>query len=344
MKTYPSLLSLSESTAIKGLLIALVVLGHNPLLMDATGAFPYIYSFHIYCFYMLPFLYGMSPMPTMEKTAFFLNRQKKNLFRFYPLYFFWALVSIACRCFIGNFTVDVAGIIRALLTGSENLLAQYCGGAFLWFLPTLVAVMFFRDLYFLFPRTGKAILFVLSLLLWILPVCGVLDYWLPYDMIPFALLGGLRFCTAGIAARFILEKIPLPKKKVYWAIPVFLLAPGFVALRRYLPWNFHYLTWLWSPIAAFCGIYLGKEKLVRLSAFCLLGEKSLAIYWLHPFFYNLLRRGFPRQSFESGLVIFGISLMLCLLCAITAKRLHADFVFNGWKHSSNAKDQGKKNG
>ncbi|MCQ2385643.1 MAG: hypothetical protein MJ078_03090, partial [Clostridia bacterium] len=135
--------------------------------------------FHVYCFYMLPFLYGVSMLPDTAKTAFFLDRQKKNLFRFYPLYFFWASVSIACRCFTGNFTVDIEGIIRALLTGSENLLAQYCGGAFLWFLPTIAAVMFFRDLYFLLPRAGKIALFAASLLLWILPVCGILDYWSP---------------------------------------------------------------------------------------------------------------------------------------------------------------------
>ena len=62
-----SLLTRDESTGTKGLLIFLVVLGHNSLAMEYTGLYSLLYSFHVYCFYILPFLYGATAVESCQE-------------------------------------------------------------------------------------------------------------------------------------------------------------------------------------------------------------------------------------------------------------------------------------
>lgn len=67
--TSPSLLTRDESVGVKGLLIFLVVLGHNSLAMEYTGLYSLLYSFHVYCFYILPFLYGATAVESWKPTT-----------------------------------------------------------------------------------------------------------------------------------------------------------------------------------------------------------------------------------------------------------------------------------
>lgn len=63
-KDSPSLISRDASTAIKGLLMLLIVFGHTAMLTTnfATGErtffWYWLYSFHVYIFLILPFVYG----------------------------------------------------------------------------------------------------------------------------------------------------------------------------------------------------------------------------------------------------------------------------------------------
>ena len=60
----PSLISRDASTAIKGLLMLLIVFGHTGMITTdfATGErtffWHWLYSFHVYIFLILPFIYG----------------------------------------------------------------------------------------------------------------------------------------------------------------------------------------------------------------------------------------------------------------------------------------------
>ena len=60
----PSLISRNESSAIKGLLMLLIVFGHTGMITTnlATGEktffWQWLYSFHVYVFLILPFIYG----------------------------------------------------------------------------------------------------------------------------------------------------------------------------------------------------------------------------------------------------------------------------------------------
>ena len=63
-KDIPSLISRDDSTAIKGLLLLLVAFGHTSMLTtnysvgDKIFLWYWLYSFHVYLFFILPFVYG----------------------------------------------------------------------------------------------------------------------------------------------------------------------------------------------------------------------------------------------------------------------------------------------
>lgn len=48
-----------ESASIKGLLIFLIVLGHNFVFLDCfPSTYPYWYTFHVACFFILSYTYS----------------------------------------------------------------------------------------------------------------------------------------------------------------------------------------------------------------------------------------------------------------------------------------------
>lgn len=74
VKKYPSLISRDESTAIKGLLMLLIVFGRTGMLTTdfATGSrtffWNWLYSFHVYVFLILPFIYGYKRNKSVANT------------------------------------------------------------------------------------------------------------------------------------------------------------------------------------------------------------------------------------------------------------------------------------
>lgn len=114
-----SLLSKNESAIIKGILILLIVLGHNGILMGkAPGLTPtiwndYLYSFHVYCFLFLPFLYNI---PNFTK-----DRIKRNFIHLYKPYTTVFILLLIMR-FLDSADVNIGGVLYAYLSGSEPII------------------------------------------------------------------------------------------------------------------------------------------------------------------------------------------------------------------------------
>lgn len=320
-RDYPSLLTREESGAIKGLLILLIVLGHNSLLMEPTGLFPYLYAFHVYCFYILPFIYGFrAAEPETPAFRVILRRSLHNFLRLYPLYFIWCMVGVLFSCFVKHQSPDALPIIYAVISGNQTLLARHCGFAFLWFLPTIVAVMFWRDLYFCLPRRGKCILLVISLSLWLLAVMGITNFHHSGLFTPFALAQGLYFSASGIIARWILEHCRVSVKSRIRAVPLFLLVPAFIRFRGYLPFNYTWLSWLIPPTIAFVCIFQYKGVLEKSRFLKLAGQYSLQIYLLHVLIFNLFLKIDPWKNWITGAAIYVLTVALCFGTAMLMKR------------------------
>ena len=61
-------LSRDESYTIKGILITLIVLGHmKPLIPWPSPVFTWLYSFHVACFFVLPFFYKKGSVDNLKK-------------------------------------------------------------------------------------------------------------------------------------------------------------------------------------------------------------------------------------------------------------------------------------
>ena len=306
---YLSLLSREESTALKGLLIFLVVLGHNSLVMAKTGWFPYLYSFHVYCFYIFPFVYG-ADVVALKGTGLW-QRVWDNVKKFYPLYFFWCLISCGVAVATHRLSFDVRGFVYAVLWGNQNLLLRYCGFGFLWFLPTIVAVMFWRDVYFVAPKIGKWCMFLLSAILWILSAVGWTNFHAAGIYCPLAVMQGLFFCTSGILVRTVLSSLPVSKGTKIAAIPFFILGVSFVYFRRYLPASCVWLTWIIVPTITFLVFYQWKDVWMKSRLLKFFGKYSLQIYLLHIFIFYGISRAIPQTGMFGAVLSFPLTLALC---------------------------------
>ena len=311
-RTYPSLLSRDESSAFKGILILLVVLGHNSILMKETNLFPYLYSFHVYCFYILPFLYGITFHDEKKGNCFYLLKRQINHYRKLGLiYLFWCLMGVLLAIFVKQIPFQPWKCIQAILWGHQTLLKDYCGFSFLWFIPTFLAVMLWRDVYFLSTKLGKKVLFYLGVFLWCGAVAGMggshsLGMWCP-----FALIQGLFFSMAGIAVRFILEQTRIEDgtiSKCYCLL--FPIIPLYVYFRRFLPYGFNYLTWSCCPILAFLCLYSIKNYLTKCRLFLLAGKYSLQVYLLHTIVFNILLLIVKQQNIITGIISYFATLVI----------------------------------
>ncbi len=315
---YPSLLSREESIAMKGLLIFLVVLGHNSLVMAKTGWFPYLYSFHVYCFYIFPFVYG-ADVVALKKMGLW-QRVWNNVKKFYPLYFFWCLISCGVAVATHRIVWNGLGFSYAVLWGNQPLLLQYCGFGFLWFLPTIVAVMFWRDVYFFAPKIGKWCMFFLSAVLWIFSAVGWTNFHAAGIYCPLALMQGLFFCTSGILVRTVLSSLPVSKGTKIAASPFFILGFSFVYFRRYLPASCVWLTWIIVPMIAFFAFYQWKEVWIKSRLLKFLGKYSLQIYLLHIFIFYGILQAIPQRGILVAILSLLLTLMLCVAAIVVINK------------------------
>ncbi len=331
-REYSTLLSREESGAVKGLLILLIVLGHNSLIMQPTGLFPYLYSFHVYCFYIFPFIYGFrAESDDIPLIRVIWEKTLHNFRRLYPLYIIWCGIGIFASHFIKHQEFEIFRTIYSVISGNQVTLSQYCGFAFLWFLPTIVAVMFWRDVFFCLPRWGKCVQLCISLALWTLAVMGFTNFHHSGNYIPFALAQGLYFCASGILARWILEHTTVSVLTRTAAIPLFMLIPVFIRFRGYLPPDFTWLSWLIPPTVAFICIYQFKKYLSRSRMLRFIGEYSLQIYILHIIVFNAFLKTGKFSGLAAGVVIYILTIVCCIAAAYCMKLTPVKWMIFPWK-------------
>ena len=144
MKDSTSLISINESTALKGLLIFLIVLGHNMIFTYCVlpyNGMAYLYSFHIQAFFILPFLY--------DSKILNVKRIKDYFFRLYWPFIIISIILYICRI-IYNKPVEynIVELIQMWFTGNPQLIKQLCGIQILWFMPVMCSLCIIKDLYY----------------------------------------------------------------------------------------------------------------------------------------------------------------------------------------------------
>ena len=124
-------LTRDESNIIKGILILLIVLGHNHFLMDGEYVRLQIqlYKFHVIEFFILPFFYKMKADTSWEHLRDIIVRN------WVP--YLWILSACYLTSCIYFHKIGLEwGHISAILLGTQTHLSKYYNFVFPWFLPT----------------------------------------------------------------------------------------------------------------------------------------------------------------------------------------------------------------
>lgn len=281
----------SESTAIKGLLILLIVLGHNQLLLPhGSAGFMWFYLFHVTCFFILPFFYGgQAKKPTWRHISDLIVRT------------WWPYLITAIATWLVAGGEPGWNIVYAFLNGSSTLTGRDLGGTFLWFMPTFCS---FSILHLLGRRyrVVKWIGGVVGLIVWSLS-------WAELEALKLHTLFGLPMALKYYAVGYICHELLVYSKwnQYVGAIIFALLSAGYLIFGIQLP----YTTMLF-PISAF-GLLMVTVRCYQQPWLLMLGKHSLIIYLVHLFFYQgMLRWMEPTvwNGFLNLALTIGLSLMM----------------------------------
>lgn len=266
-----SLLTNQESTALKGLLILLVVLGHNTYLMADMFAYKFLYAFHVYAFFYLPFLYN-------HKKEVISHSVIKNLLRLYVPYtfVFVLLLGIYLKT---NFAFSFENVFFAYVTGNPNHFLKM--GGFLWFIPTFFSLLLIKQLYYRGNLVCRYLLLGLSFFCLICFSFGCLGSWQIYQ--PFRCMTAFAMLFPAVISRFFIEQSRIKFIDLYFfffIIIAFIVYPGnhfftYTILNRFV-----------LPIVIFLFLYNQREKLVRFKFLQQIGRHSFPIYVFHIFIYQ----------------------------------------------------------
>ena len=313
MNINQSLISKKDSTLLKGILILLIILGHNSILMQERAIFNYLYHFHVYVFLLLPFLYNI-PQFTFE-------RVKKDFIHIYKPYTLFFVILVLINTYILNTKFNITQVLYAYISGNEYMLKANIGASFLWFMPTMFSLLLLRN--WLMNKPGKILwscvfvsflAFVATRVLWL---CTVYDF-------PYIVLGGtvsFVYFFMAVVSRYIYEKYHNNRCFGYLSCTVFILSTiyNFTNLHGTI---YEIITWGILPISALYTLISivkhFKENILITKCINYLGKESLPIYLFHVIIYNAILLVIQKVQFAENFLTGIISYILTIVITVIA--------------------------
>lgn len=299
-----SLLTRNESNGIKGFLILLIVLGHNKYVMQGGQSNLFLYSFHVYAFYYLPFLYDFKKSNWIELIG-------KNLRRFYvPYTLVFGLLGVIA--YLSGTLAPVGTLALTYICGSQYMLGQSFGmGSFLWFIPTMFSVMLFRRLYYVLNMRLRVAMLGVSLLCLVGFTYLMSFYIYTWWYSPICLTVALAMIFPAVCLREVCKRIDV--KGI--VIAFFLLTLSmmvFYPVNQQYPYSYLTINRLICPILIFSMLLTVRERLAQSNTLVDFGKMSFRIYLIHIFIYNAIYRfadGYaPDIYFGLGVFVITFSL------------------------------------
>ena len=278
----------------KGILILLIILGHNSILtQNISGLYDYLYSFHVLIFFILPWFYT---------TTFSWNSTIKRSTKLWFWYLAFFVVQIAFYNLLFDTTFSLGETLKAFFLGGHTLLKGVTGYMYLWFMPAFFFSMLVRDVYTIANKPSRIAMIIASI--------GIVAFFVFHAYTDYiAIVQGIFFAALGITASL----LSLPKKNLYRWVIVAIFAvcsvlmfidatKGFI--RPFMP----YIAFLalWSIIE------FGKKYL---NWFQHLGKLSMFIYLTHPLIFQLLLRIVPNNYSQVvyGTIIFLLTTLISII-------------------------------
>lgn len=294
---YTSYLTFNQSSAIKGVLMLLIMLGHNHLLAPiGEQLFNYLYNFHVFGFFILPFLYN-------KKNSLDFKIVINNFVKIWVPYIVFFLISyLIYHIVILKKTIDIIEILYGIVSANERTIKDISGFGFLWFLPAYYSMFLFMILF----ENTKKYTYVLFFLVGL-----ILNYNLSFTFnnlfsnIPFALIQGFYYFTFGYLTKLLLDKI---QNIQYYGAFTFLIISilfWFSSIKeiRYI-----------FPISGFLFIYSLRNVLSKIPLLVEVGKLSFPIYLVHVIIYNILEKILPKDMLF-GYIDFILTLAMSIFIA-----------------------------
>lgn len=319
-----SLISREASTAIKGLLIFLIILGHNSFFSSESRiGMVYLYTFHIQAFFMLPFLY-----PHKKISATRLRDYAIRLY--YP--FVVLFLSLTLLNYVGNSLgiipksvspqmIEMSNkwkdFLLTILTGNGYNIDYFTGFQFLWFLPVMFSMTILKDIYydkntskvfkFLMILSGSIFFFIYFIFGFRTPFDKNIIYLLK-EYSPFAVTYALGAFFMGVVGLWIIKM--KNNRIAYIAIPMLFILGTVICLMSQhdgeIPINdeIRWVLLLTMPFLFFFILYQIRYTLSNSRLLQKLGKYSFPIYIIHPFLLKILFMiVYPLWGTNWGIVI-----------------------------------------
>lgn len=322
-----SVIGRNESTALKGLYMLLIVLGHNYFFTMTTvqlQMMSYLYMFHIAAFFMLPFLYGA-------------KRWSWSNIGDYAVRFLWPYVIIAVVFFITLTVIKHrdwlwGDFVATLVNGSSSGLHKYCGFQLLWFLPAMFAVMIIRDLYFNF-KVFRILIFVVAGYIVLNTIFSAFNLkilpWL-FGHLPFSLASTIPMCLYGLIVRWIIVKRVNHKLVLAVATLIALLVTVyyFNNIPKWSEMSSFMLGGILYPAAFMLIVLQISDRLAENKLLMWVGNNSLLVYLIHPFVGFALIYAMP--SFMSMDLTTKIGIILLSIIIIAGVTVGVTMIITRW--------------
>lgn len=281
----------------KGLLIILIILGHNSILSQCIPDTDfYLKSFRTPLFLILPWFYIATTPPTWTKIA-----KRSGKIWFWYLAFF--VVQVVFYNLLFDTTFSVGETLKAFFLGGHTLLKGVTGYMYLWFMPAFFFSMLVRDIYTIANKPSRIAMAIASI--------GVVVFFAFHSYTSYiAIIQGIFFAALGIAASL----FSLPEKSSHrWCLVLLFVICSILMfiditksfIRPLMPFVAFFA--LWSVIE------FGEKYLGWLKGF---GKLSLFIYLTHPLIFQLLLLVIPRGQLSQlvyGLIIFMLTITISTL-------------------------------
>ena len=319
MNINQSLISKRDSTLVKGLLILLIILGHNSILMQERSVFDYLYHFHVYIFLLLPFLYNV-PEFTSE-------RVKKDFVHIYKPYTIMFIVVLMINIFALNGKVNVTGVIYSYISGNEQMIKKNIGASFLWFMPTMYSLLLLRN--WLMEKPAKILWSCLFVSFLSFLATRVFWFCTVYDF-PYIILGGtvsLVYFFMAVSSRYVYEKYHGKRFFDTISCTLFILTTiiSFTSPNGYL---YNIITWGILPVSALYTFIAIARLFKKDNTFtkCIhwLGKESLPIYLFHVVIYNaillVIQKVQLAENLLTGIISYVVTIVITIILIFLCKK------------------------
>ena len=284
------------SEIMKGILILLIILGHNSILSQCIPNVDfYLRSFRTPLFLILPWFYIATTPPTWSKIA-----KRSGKIWFWYLAFFVVQVVFYNLLFDTTFSLDET--FKAFFLGGHTLLKGVTGYMYLWFMPAFFFSMLVRDVYTIANKPSRIAMIIASI--------GIVAFFAFHAYTDYiAIIQGIFFAALGIVA----SQLTLPTKNLHRALVVLLFVVCSVLMFIDTTKGF---VRPFMPFVAFFAIWSIIEWLKKyMNWLQSLGKWSMFIYLTHPLIFQLLLRVVPNNYSQVvyGSIIFLLTTLISII-------------------------------